>query len=106
MMNPRELKNEIIELRMTEMEVREQLVLFLNEVHERKLWKEYGHATFADFFARELGYDRQETRDVMIRLGLVLPSSALQSENPAAQERIERLRTWRRGVLRGCDTCS
>jgi superfamily II DNA helicase RecQ len=96
MMNPRELKNEIVELRMTEMEVREQLVQFLAEVHARKLWKEYGHASFADFFARELGYDRGETREMLIRLGIVLPSSALESENPAAQERIERLRAWRR----------
>lgn len=95
-MNPRELKTEIVELRMTEMEVREQLVQFLNEVHARKLWKEWGHATLAEFFARELGYDRIETREMMIRMGLVLSSRDLQSENPAAQERIEHLKNWRR----------
>ncbi|MEK7358203.1 MAG: HRDC domain-containing protein [Bdellovibrionota bacterium] len=97
-MNPRELKNEIIELRMTEMEVREQLLQFLNEVHTRKLWKEYGHATFNDFFMKELGYDKFETRDTLVRLGLILPSTELQSENPAAQDRIDRLRAWRRQV--------
>lgn len=96
-MNPRELKNELVELRMTEMEVREQLLVHLREVHEHKFWKEWGHSTFSDFFAKELGYDRMETREILIRLGLVLASRDLQSEDPAAQERIERLLAWRRG---------
>lgn len=86
-MNPREIKNEIVELRMTEMDVREQLVSFLGEVHRQKLWREYGYKSFADFFAKELGYDKYETRDMLVRLGIILPSSALYSENPDAQER-------------------
>lgn len=95
-MSPKELKTEIVELRMTEMEVREQLVAFLREVNDKRLWKEWGHASFAEFFARELGYDRMETREMMIRLGLILSTRDLQSEDPAAQERIEMLRDWRR----------
>jgi len=95
-MTPKDLKNEIIELRMTELEVREQLVTFLGEVHRRKLWREWGHASFPAFFAKELGYDKYETRDVLIRIGVVLPSSALESEDPGTQERIERLKAWRR----------
>ena len=95
-MTPKELKDEIVELRMTELEVRDQLVTLLGEVHRQKLWREWGHASFAAFFAKELGYDQYETRDVLIRIGVILPSSALQSEDPRAQERIERLKTWRK----------
>jgi superfamily II DNA helicase RecQ len=86
----------ILELRLAEMDLREKLVAELRAVHRRKLWKERGFRSLADFCEMELGFGRSEIRELLIAVGVILTQDRMTVEDPYVQHRINVLKTWRR----------
>lgn len=91
-----ETNERLLELRMTEMETREDIIDHLREVHSRKLWKKAGFNSIADFCEKELSYTQSEVRDLLIEIGVILTSKSMIAEDPATQRRIDALRAWRK----------
>lgn len=91
-----ETMERMMEIRLREMEVRDELCNCVREVQARKIWKQMGYGSLQDFCEEELGYDALETRSLMIASNVILLSKNLVSEDPDCQTRIEKLKTWRR----------
>ena len=92
------LEQRIMELRMLEIDAREKLVEELRRAEATQFYKSMGRSSLREFSLLDLGYDEFETRALLIKLGHVLPSSSLRSDDPATQLRIDRLKKWRRAV--------
>lgn len=91
-----ETNERLLELRMTEMETREDIIDHLRQVHSRKLWRKAGFKSLADFCEKELNYSAPQVRELMIELGVILTPASMVANNPIVQKRIDQLRLWRR----------
>lgn len=100
-MSEQEIENfetRIMELRMLEIDTREKLVEELRRVDSTMFYKSMGRSSLREFSLLDLGYDEFETRALLVKLGHVLPSTSLRSDDPATQSRIDRLKKWRRAA--------
>jgi ribonuclease D len=94
-MNQQDLER-LVSFRMTELEAREELIDNLKEVFAKKLWRDLGHLSFARFCEEELGFERNEIRETLIRLDAIVTTDMLVSKDKPTQVRIDKLKTWRR----------
>lgn len=92
------LERKTLDSRLPEMESREQVIEHVRRIHKVKLWKDLGYKSLPEFCERGLGYTHLETREILIQLGLIFPSSKLQSNDAKVQMRIDRLRAWRKSA--------
>lgn len=92
------IEKRIMELRMLEIDTREKLIEELRRAESTSFFRSMGRSSLREFCLLDLGYDEFETRALLVKLGHVLPSAALRSDDPATQQRIDRLKTWRRAA--------
>lgn len=91
-----ELIEKMMEVRLREMDVRDELCKYVREIQSRKIWKDLGYTSLQEFCEDEMGYDTLEARALLIASHIILISKNLVSADPECQARIERLKTWRR----------
>ena len=91
-----ELTRRLYEIRMREMENREVLLEQLREVRDREAWKELGFKSLRHFCEEFLGCEPDEARDLLVGVGEILISRDMVDENPKTQERIDKLKAWRK----------
>jgi len=91
-----EIEQRILDMRLQEIRAREELVIHLKAVDAQKLWRKWGYRSLRAFCEDNLGYSPAETRDLLIQMGLIVPSHKLSSSDPTVQRYMETLKDWRR----------
>jgi ribonuclease D len=95
-MTNQELIQKAMEARLTEIDIRKSLVEQFKELDRRGVWKEAGFKSLRQYCENEFGYDRSELREVLIEMGNILVTNQMLDNDPAIQNRIDRLKIWRR----------
>ena len=91
-----EAEKKLYELRLAELDLQKERNLLISEIHRNQVWKEKGYKTISEYCRREFDYDFEETRRILIHLGLIIPSENLKSDDFLVQNRINNLKKWRR----------
>jgi superfamily II DNA helicase RecQ len=94
------LFDQMLQVRLMEMEAREEILKAIAIFHDREIWKREGYRSLQAFCLDRLGYDRVQAREIAIEVGAILVTDRIRVETPEAQFRFETLREWRRLLAR------
>jgi ribonuclease D len=91
-----ELEQMVVQLRLTELDIREKILVHIQEIHRQSLWKEAGYKSLQQFCEIELDYNAMESREIAIEVGVILTTEKMVVDDPLVQSRIEMLKSWRK----------
>jgi superfamily II DNA helicase RecQ len=95
-MTDQAIEQSLTELRLREMDVRQELIEHIRKVQKRGLWKSQGCRSIKEFCMKILDFTEIETREVLVGAGVIMTSAQLSDSDPAIQKRIDTLKEWRK----------
>lgn len=96
----RKFIEQTLQVRLMEMEAREEIMKAIKTIHRQKIWKAEGYGSLQAFCMDRFGYERNEAREIAISVGAILVTDRIQTDTPEAQFRFEALREWRKILAR------
>lgn len=94
---PTPVLNRVMELRLQEIDIRQEMIDCLRNMDATKEYKHAGTKTLREFCMKELGWSYDTIREVLTALGKIIPTEKLVARDPAASARLSALIQWRTG---------
>jgi ATP-dependent DNA helicase RecQ len=91
-----EVEQNIIEARLEQLEAKKKMYSLLDTFSKEKMWKELKYKSLADYCRNALDFHFEEVKDLQRHLGMIIPTDRIVSDDPTIQDRIDKLKVWRR----------